>query len=188
MGENNKMIATFMGFTLEREVVVYEYRMDFRSGYEKSTIFCTKEPKLQIKDNYENYFDPEEQDEDFEYLSHLSFHNNWEDLIEVITKIENLGYQTDIINRPGFYLQGDEKPNYRDNIVFIWNDERIIKVCETMSTDKFEAVYDCIVKFIEWFNALIDCKTCKTKICKEDRTSNYTCKFCNAGDNGFDDF
>lgn len=71
----------------------------------------------------------------------LNFHNDWNSLMEVVEKIESLGYSTELkfiagLGNTMFFISGGaEVPLNR----------RIFKT-------KIEAVYNACVTFIEWYN------------------------------------
>ena len=67
-------------------------------------------------------------------LDKLKFHSNWNWLMEVVEKIESLGYYTQIDNI-GCVISHDN----RDVIVY-------------NSRTKIEAVYNACIAFIEWYN------------------------------------
>ena len=69
--------------------------------------------------------------QDFE----LEFHSDWNWLMEVVEKIESLGYRIEIV-----------KHICR---IYLSNKETII-ISE--NTPKIEAVYNAVVEFIKWYN------------------------------------
>ena len=67
--------------------------------------------------------------------NNLQFHSDWNLLIEVVEKIESLGYRIEIV-----------KHICR---IYLSNKETII-ISE--NTPKIEAVYNAVVEFIKWYN------------------------------------
>jgi len=74
----------------------------------------------------------------------LKFHSDWNWLMEVVEKIEKLGYWTECRKQLGGvrFVIGDEKDfkNEKPPIVNVYKDLKI------------EAVYTTCVEFIEWYN------------------------------------
>ena len=71
----------------------------------------------------------------FENSKHNTYHKDWNWLIEVVEKIESLGYRIEIVKHIcRIYLSNKE------TIVFSEN------------TPKIEAVYNAVVEFIKWYN------------------------------------
>lgn len=74
----------------------------------------------------------------------VKFHSDWNWLMEVVEKIEKLGYWTEFRKQLGGvrFVIGDEKDfkNEKPPIVNVYKDFKI------------EAVYTACVKFIEWYN------------------------------------
>ena len=67
--------------------------------------------------------------------NNLQFHSDWNWLMEVVEKIESLGYRIEIV-----------KHICR---IYLSNKETII-ISE--NTPKIEAVYNAVVEFIKWYN------------------------------------
>lgn len=95
LDEKNEIIAEFMGYPIKKLITRHEYGMDFHDSYEKQIIYCNKEPiltnheemfLLQKVATHNNFFDPFEQDEDFEYESYLSYNSSWNSQIPVWSK------------------------------------------------------------------------------------------------------
>ena len=68
----------------------------------------------------------------------LKFHKDWNWLMEVVEKIESLGYKVDILKWEnsqycGIYLNGK-------------------KISGNETNTKIEAVYNACVEFIKWYN------------------------------------
>ena len=68
-------------------------------------------------------------------ISSLKYHEDWNWLMEVVEKIESLGYRIEIV-----------KHICR---IYLSNKETII-ISE--NTPKIEAVYNAVVEFIKWYN------------------------------------
>lgn len=111
--ENNKLIAEFLGG------YQYDNHDDFITFDETNNIFSN----------------------DTISLKNLKFHTDWNWLMEVVEKIESLGYSTELkfiagLGNTMFFISGGaEVPLNR----------RIFKT-------KIEAVYNACVTFIEWYN------------------------------------
>ena len=74
----------------------------------------------------------------FENSKHNTYHKDWNWLIEVVEKIESLGYRIDISKWEnsqycGIYLNGK-------------------KISGNETNTKIEAVYNAVVEFIKWYN------------------------------------
>lgn len=111
--ENNKLIADFMGLELE----------ETPSGKFVYARHEQNNPKKE-SDVQTNFY------EDSELLYHFDF--NW--LIEVVEKIENIGSGIEIYN------------NY---CKIVYDNETIVEIEEN---SKKEAVYNACVEFINWYN------------------------------------
>lgn len=97
----NEKIAKFMGYPLKVEVTNFNYGMDYHHSYDKEFIYCNKMPNLTFKEDkfvnqvlatYDNFFDSDNQDDDFKYLSFLNYDRDLNSIIEVLRKIDSLGY------------------------------------------------------------------------------------------------
>ena len=71
----------------------------------------------------------------FENSKHNTYHKDWNWLIEVVEKIESLGYRMEIV-----------KHICR---IYLSNKETIVN---SENTPKIEAVYNAVVEFIKWYN------------------------------------
>ena len=113
MEANNKIIAEFMGFEIKNKI-----------NYVHSSLpnFMKKAEHLKV-DKSEN----------------LPFHNDWNWLMEVVEKIESLGYWTELL---GGYHQEFRIGKINQIKEFINKD----------SSDKKEAVYNTCLEFIKWYN------------------------------------
>jgi hypothetical protein len=67
----------------------------------------------------------------------LGYHNDWNQLMEVVEKIENLGHDFDI----------NKRENHKN--VFI-RGSQYAKI--TSNKTKIEAVHEAIIEFIKWYN------------------------------------
>ena len=108
MEAENELIAKFMGLPFKTVVTVYNYGMDFRHSYDEEVIYSNKKPKLvkyeekfvnQLVATYDNYFDSDNQEDDFEYKSYLSYYSTWDELMPVIEKILNICAENDELER-----------------------------------------------------------------------------------------
>ena len=75
---------------------------------------------------------------DSSYVKDLKYHLDWNWLMEVVEKIENLGYKVDISKWEnsqycGIYLNGK-------------------KISGNETNTKIEAVYNACLEFIKWYN------------------------------------
>lgn len=153
--ENNELIAKFMGFPIKTEVTVYNYGMDFRSSYDKEIIYSNIKPNLkvfeekfgtQIVDTFNNYFDSDNQEDNFEYKSFLSYDTSWNSLINVFLKIEELGNNW-LISDNQIQISYNNHNNYQQNIVNIFKGNSINNYKDT-----FDGMYKAIIEFIKWYN------------------------------------
>lgn len=75
--------------------------------------------------------------------ANFKFQTDWNDLMEVVEKIETIEEQRflfQISTRQGFYAEVRERFSYETKIEDAWGETRI------------EAVYDACVEFIKWYN------------------------------------
>lgn len=131
--ENNKIIAEFMELRSTNKCVRSETGKYY--DYHSSPKFsCIKEQEIQIEG--ENGFGLVEQD--FLFIEDLKFHSDWNWLMEVVEKIESLGFEFIITT---FEIMIDK---HRETIV------RNLPVVDKKT--KIEAVYTACVEFIKWYN------------------------------------
>ena len=80
---------------------------------------------------------------DYQPLTILLFHSNWDWLMRVVEKIESLGYNIDT-------MKVDITKYQSSQFCGIYIDGKIIytNYCET----KIEAVYNACVEFVKWYN------------------------------------
>lgn len=118
--ENNKIIAEFMGaiqaYKPYVNVELYEYDM-----------FGIID-QIEDGENEQHYFLPEQ----------MLFHSDWNWLMEVVEKIESLGYDSEIIYRLD---DGGHCCYLNDSPVF-----------SSQMGSKIEAVYNACLEFIKWYN------------------------------------
>ena len=110
METNNKIIAEFMGFEIKNKI-----------NYVPSSLpNCMKKAEHLKVDKSEN----------------LPFHNDWNWLMQVVEKIESIGFTFETkknwarITRKG------------ENIILRWEEDKT----------KIEAVYNACIEFIKWYN------------------------------------
>lgn len=153
--QENILITKFMGFPYSTDVTVYQYGMDFRSSYDKMTIYSNHPPKLckyeekfvtQVLNTYHNYFDPDNQEDDFVYQSFLDYEKNWDSLMSVLLKIEELGFNW-LISDVQIQISYNNDRNFQQNIVNIFKGNVTNNYKNT-----FEGIYKAIIKFINWYN------------------------------------
>ena len=106
--ENNKIIAEFLSVKI----------------HPCGTIENFKFLPIEERGLYNGYF-----------IDELKYHEDWNWLMEVVEKIESLGYRIEIV-----------KHICR---IYLSNKETII-ISE--NTPKIEAVYNAVVEFIKWYN------------------------------------
>ena len=106
--ENNKLIAEFLSVKI----------------HPCETIENFKFLPMEERGLYNGYF-----------IDELNYHEDWNWLMEVVEKIESLGYRIEIV-----------KHICR---IYLSNKETII-ISE--NTPKIEAVYNAVVEFIKWYN------------------------------------
>ena len=106
--ENNKIIAEFLSVKI----------------HPCETIENFKFLPIEERGLYNGYF-----------IDELKYHEDWNWLMEVVEKIESLGYRIEIV-----------KHICR---IYLSNKETII-ISE--NTPKIEAVYNAVVEFIKWYN------------------------------------
>ena len=106
--ENNKLIAEFLSIKI----------------HPCETIENFKFLPIEERGLYNGYF-----------IDELKYHEDWNWLMEVVEKIESLGYRIEIV-----------KHICR---IYLSNKETII-ISE--NTPKIEAVYNAVVEFIKWYN------------------------------------
>jgi hypothetical protein len=109
--ENNKLIAEFLGYELFKD----KYYELSQFGY--------------IKTNGEW--------SDIFYPTTLKFHKDWNWLMEVVEKIESLGYFFKIVSQTSLIVDKDEK-------------------CLSLSVyrkTKIDSTYEACLEFIKWYNA-----------------------------------
>jgi|LakMenE18May11ns_1017448.scaffolds.fasta_scaffold9792514_3 hypothetical protein len=124
--ENNKIIAEFMGLELEETL----------SG---KFVYARNEFNNPNKENdcQTNFYEANE----------LCFHSDWNWLMEVVDKIESLGY---ISNQDSRICEGSLKPIYYFRI-FIKH-YKGQNVGYSKANTGIEAVYNACVEFIKWYN------------------------------------
>ena len=108
--ENNKIIAEFMGFEIKNKI-----------NYVPSSLpNCMKNAEHLKVDKSEN----------------LPFHNDWIWLMEVVEKIEMLGFI--------FSIKKNWAKITKDKIAIVvrWEEDK----------NKIEAVYNACLEFIKWYN------------------------------------
>ena len=112
MKTNNKIIAEFMGVK----------ESQYKNEYEMySVIEC-----IEDEENEKHFFKPDE----------MLFNSDWNWLMEVVEKIESIGFTFETkknwarITRKG------------ENIILRWEEDKT----------KIEAVYNACIEFIKWYN------------------------------------
>ncbi len=107
--ENNKLIAEFMEFEIS-------HKINHVPSYLPNCMKNSEHLKINNPDN-------------------LPFHSNWDWLMQVVEKIESLGYRIEIVKHIcRIHLSDKEKIIISENI------------------PKIEAVYNACIEFIKWYN------------------------------------
>lgn len=73
----------------------------------------------------------------------LSFHKSWDELMPVVEKIEDLGYYTQSIN----LRSNPDAPKF-----FSITTREHTCISDAYAKEKVDAFFECIVKFIDWYN------------------------------------
>lgn len=130
--ENNKLIAEFIGLDKVKCVMhesgkYYEYRAN-------SAFSCIKEQEIQVESEHGIGL----VEQDFLFAEDLKFHSDWNWLMEVVEKIESLGYQV-VIEKNNCNIVNWEYTQVIDPKFY----SRVVR-----SATKIEAVYSAVVEFI----------------------------------------
>jgi hypothetical protein len=129
--ENNKIIAEFMELRSTNKCIRDE-NGKYYDYFANSKFSCIKEQEIQIES--ENGWGLVEQD--FLFIEDLKFHSDWNWLMEVVQRIEDLDdCGIDIFN----------------GSVEVYKDGKTIVKINTFKT-KIEKVYNACVEFIKWYN------------------------------------
>ena len=120
--ENNKIIAEFMGLNKTKMF------FNLKSGnyVKKETDDCD----IKVVDVYLKNNKP---------ITNFYYHSDWNWLMEVVEKIESLGYWVEILG--GMH-----------NVCSIGLTNNIESFIYLDSESKIEAVYNAVVEFIKWYN------------------------------------
>lgn len=141
--ENNDLIAKFMGY--DRVTVGYlgcedetQWQLDNQKWMEKVELES-------VGDYYVNIPNDEYYNIEYDELRY----DEWNNLMKVIEKIESMGFLTSLmtinpkpLNEIGFNVGSHVFGIYKGNLQFDNENE----------SSKMGAVYDTIIKFIEWYN------------------------------------
>lgn len=132
--ENNKLIADFIGLKSTNKCVRSETGKYF--DYHSHPKFtCIKEQEIQIESK--NGFGLVEQD--FLFIEDLKFHSDWHWLMQVVEKIESLGYWVEILGG-------------KHNVCQIGITNNIKSFIALDNKSKIEAVHNACIEFINWYN------------------------------------
>ena len=126
--ENNKIIAEFMGLNKTKMF----FNLKTGNYVKKETADCD----IKVVDVYLKNNKP---------ITNFYYHSDWNWLMEVVEKIESLGYY---VNITGTYVSIGAIES-KTNPIFIEKDSNI----------KIEAVYNACVEFIKWYNSHL-CSNC----------------------------
>ena len=134
MNTENKIIAEFMGLRSTNKCIrdengkYYDYFANLKFS-------CIKEQEIQIES--ENGWGLVEQD--FLFIEDLKFHSDWNWLMEVVEKIESLGFVFQIHHNVVNIFNGETKENGIYNETF-------------QGKTKIKTIYNACVEFIKWYN------------------------------------
>lgn len=125
--ENNKIIAEFMGLD---ETKMF-FNLKTGNYVKKETDDCDiKAVDVYLKNN--------------KPITNFYYHSDWNWLMEVVEKIEGLGFKVNI-----FGFNADLKTHY----IIIYNSENgTISVVNEQGLTKIKAVYNACIAFINWHN------------------------------------
>ena len=119
--ENNKLLAEFMGVKKE----LFWFNLKTGNYVKKENTYCEIEQvSLYVKNN--------------KPITSFLYHSDWNWLMQVVEKIESLGYNIDTMKYQSSQFCGI----YRDGKIIYTN------YCET----KIEAVYNACIEFVKWYN------------------------------------
>lgn len=128
--ENNKIIAEFMGL---RKVICVRNENGKYFDYQLNDKFILiKEEEIQIESNNGICL----VSKDYIFAEDLIFHLDWNWLMEVVEKIESLGFFFEIKRN---WVKITKKREIR---VIRWEQDK----------NKIEATYNACVEFIKWYN------------------------------------
>ena len=128
--ENNKLIAEFMEFKQCKGIRSASGK--YFDYWAKENFSCIEEQEIQIESEW-GYGLVEQ---DLLFAEQLKFHKDWNWLMEVVEKIESIGFTFETkknwarITRKG------------ENIILRWEEDKT----------KIEAVYNACIEFIKWYN------------------------------------
>ena len=90
-----------------------------------------------------------------EEINDLKYHNDWNWLMEVVEKIESLGYWTEICYSNLGTKTREGKITWceitKENHLDLFKDDCFTKIVRTEGSKK-EAVYNACIEFIKWYN------------------------------------
>ena len=147
--QNNKLIAEFMKF----EIYLQNYIID---SIKKEGNYLYKDNKkykyhIPSKFNafklmYDGYMDFTKNSKNIDcfayYPQHMGFHESWDWLIPVITKISKINYG----------IMPENKHNFFEHLPNVELETRISDVIFIPLSENINIVYEKVVEFIKWHN------------------------------------
>ena len=144
--ETNKLIAEFMEFKQCKGIRSESGK--YFDYWAKENFSCIEEQEIQIESEW-GYGLVEQ---DLLFAEQLKFHKDWNWLMEVVEKIEGLGYRT-LAENECFMITKSKLSSFdvrsKDDYSTIFSDNYEIN---HYGGSKKENVYNACVTFIEWYN------------------------------------
>ena len=122
--EQNRLIAEFMGGI-------------YTEGSLYNGFIFDHDPSYKIVEDYN-------EDKHLVFEGNLSYNNDWYWLMPVVLHIESLGYFSRIDN---IHLGSKQQ-----RCAFHETDAEVTLICDFFAESKIEAVYNCVIAFIKWYN------------------------------------
>lgn len=119
--EKNKLLAEFMEFKQCKGIRSESGK--YFDYWAKENFSCIEEQEIQIESEWG--FGLVEQD--LLFAEQLKFHRDWNWLMQVVEKIDSLGYSKELFKEQS-------------------------KVCALPISTKIESVYNACVEFVKWYN------------------------------------
>lgn len=129
----NKTIAEFMGWGDNiHHTISPSASTNFLNNYKK---FDSPDRKISLS----YYWD------DFE--KSLPYHTSWDWLMDVVEKIEKLGFETSL-----FVNESKQSCKYDFRIFESEILETKCRIIDNTAETKIKAVWNCVIEFIKWYN------------------------------------
>lgn len=142
--ENNDLIAKFMGYD---KVTIGYFEGESETQWQRDNQNWLDKVGLEnIGDYYVNVLE----NKFFTVYGNELWYGEWNNLMNVIEKIENMGYLTSITkyNPQALKTMGFNAPTH---LCSIWG-TNFKPVFDGDGETKIQAVYDSVMMFIEWYN------------------------------------